>query len=178
MIKGSCGLLKLEWDYLLLLSDLGPCLGAYLPSVFHFPSIECGRSGSHNISFLFPRCRWTPILEFFCSHPCWLTWMTPSTHRAISYFWAFVCVAIPTSISSEKAFIHPLRHNPGLFLQDAHSLLAHCMMHFIKKVVVSVFTISIEGTGARDSIWGIFAFLMPGPEKAFKECWFEKLHLG
>lgn len=35
---------------------LGPCLGAYFPSVFHFPSIECGRPGSHNIPFSFPRC--------------------------------------------------------------------------------------------------------------------------
>lgn len=59
---------------------LGPCLGAYFPSVFHFPSIECGRPGSHNIPFSFPRCLWTLFLEFFVPiHAELLEWLPAHT---------------------------------------------------------------------------------------------------
>lgn len=137
---GFCGFLKLEWDSLLLLPE--PCLGAYFPSVFHFSSMECGRSRSHSIPFLFPRCFWIFFFDFFVLiHVELLEWLP--AHTVLFHISETLPVVSrpppPDSPSnthfSWKTFTCLLGHYPGLFLQGAYSFLALCKVKFTREIV-------------------------------------------
>lgn len=103
---GLIGLLKLKQDSLLFLQE--PCSGHIWEHISHLFFIPPAQNvgGQHHTTFPSHSPDASELPWIFCSHPCWITWMAPSTHHTISYFWAFTHAAFSSQIAPSNTHFY------------------------------------------------------------------------
>ena len=130
--------------------------GSIFPICFPFPQHRMWKARITQHSLLIPGMPLNSLPWIFCSHPCWIIWMAPSTHHAISYFWAFARAVFSAQIAlPTPTFTQSPRHCTGLFLQDVHLPLGNLHDELFQRDLLCV-SLSQESKvlrGRRALVW-------------------------
>lgn len=154
--------------------------GSIFPICFSFPPHRMWEARITQHSLLVPQMPLNSLLWIFCSNPWWITWMAPSTHQAISYFWAFARAVFSAQIaplipiSLEKLLIIPKGTAQDSSSNMLTSVLAVCTMNFIKEIFcVCLHHENLKAQKLRNPISGIFVVLDGWQRKIVQQMLFQ-----